>query len=303
MTENHFENQSRRSIGSESDRTRDILQASPDLKDVADSLADYLAGFVLINEDKARFLGSGTLVRTTRITAILTAGHVLARLPERGRVGLVLPTRFEPMLRMETLRMEYTKRVCLGRGENMSDGPDIGVLVMPDLVASKTIPSTKTFYNLLKRQETALSSPIVSGIDQSFGDGDSVQTWVLSGIPAESEVDGPPEAGFDVVKELEGLMGLGSVVSKETAKGFDYLNFSAVYDEIYEGPRSFEGFSGGSLWRLRGVMNRDEFILKEFTLMGVPFWQSDRIGSERIIKCHGPKSIYERLLDKTQRES
>ena len=304
MSNDREKGKSERPKGSESDQTRRILETSPDLKDAKDMLADYLVGFILIHENDARFLGSGTLVGIGDTKAILTAGHVLEALPETGRVGLALPTRFDVAVGAESLQMEYVTRVCLGRGENKSDGPDLGLLILPDPVASRIIPSTKMFYNLLKRREAALESRAAidqDGIGQPDSDGDAAETWVLVGTPAESQADGPPEAGFDRVKEIEGQMGLGAVVSSQRVEGFDYLDFSAKYEENYEGPESFEGYSGGSLWHLSGVLNGNEFLLKNLILKGVPFWQSAKTCSERIIKCHGPKSIYELLIDKVMK--
>ncbi len=260
-------------------------------------------GFVLLDENTARFCGSGTLVSIGETKAILTAGHVLGALPQTGRIGLALPTRYEPTVGSECLLMEHVTRVYFGRGENGSDGPDLGLLVLPDLVASKVIPSTKTFYNLLLRREAALDRQRAidrDGPGKPASDGDPTESWILVGTPAESESAGPPQAGFDQVKEFEGQAGLGAVVSASTVEGFDYLGFSAKYDENYEGPGSFEGYSGGSLWHLRGVLDKGEFVVKDWILSGVPFWQSAVTGSERIITCHGPKSIFERLIDKNQ---
>ena len=294
-----------RKRGSESSQTRKILQSSPCLQEIRDRIADYWAGFILVGENTASFLGSGTLVSIGETKAILTAGHVLDALPETGRVGLALPTRYEPTLGNEGLLMEHLTGVCFGRGENGSDGPDLGLLVLPNPVASRVIPSTKNFYNLLLRREPALDPQRAidrDGSGEPASDGDLAETWILAGTPAESESDGPPESGFDQIKEFEGQAGLGTVVSANTAEGFDYLRFSAKYDENYEGPGSFEGFSGGSLWHLRGVLDEGEFIVRDWILSGVPFWQSEIAGAERIITCHGPKSIYERLIDKIQKK-
>ena len=292
--------------GSESGQTRKIFESSPCLQEIRDRIADYWAGFILVGENTVSFLGSGTLVSIGETKAILTAGHVLDALPETGRIGLALPTRYKPTLGNAGLLMEHITQVYFGRGENGFDGPDLGLLVLPDAVASKVIPSTKNFYNLLLRRDTARDPRRAidrDGLGEPASDGDPAETWILAGTPAESESAGPPEAGFDQIKEFEGQAGLGAVVSASTGEGFDYLHFSAKYDENYEGPESFEGYSGGSLWHLRGVLDEGRFTVKDWILSGVPFWQSARTGSERIIRCHGPKSIYERLIDKIQKES
>ena len=85
-------------------------------------------------------------------------------------------------------------------------------------------------------------------------------------------------------------LGLG-IVSKEYLKdGFDYLEFAVDSGtKHYEGPTSFKGFSGGGLWHILADKNP--------VLSGVAFWQSPLDGDKRIVKCHGRKSIYQRVID------
>ena len=91
---------------------------------------------------------------------------------------------------------------------------------------------------------------------------------------------------------------MGLAENERTLGDFDYLDFPAEYDENYEGPESFGGYSGGSLWHILANWKDDKIIVKDCILSGVAFWQSELIDSQRIIKCHGRKSIYQNLIDK-----
>ena len=274
----------------DSDQMRKILANSPDLKETRDRLADHMVGFVLLGEDDAFYGGSGTFVSIGDVKAILTAEHVLDNLPEEGPVGLAMPTRFGAPLGLPHIRMEHVTPIRFGRSENEGEGPDLGLLVLPPPVAS-AIPSTKTFYNLSKRRKQVLESP--AAIDGG--------PWLLVGSADEWTADGPPEAGFTRVKEFQGAVGFGLAENERIIGDFDYLDYPAEYDENYEGPENYKGYSGGSLWQILCVMKDDKIIVKDRILSGVAFWQSGKTGSERRIKCHGRKSIYQRVIDEVMR--
>ena len=250
-------------------------------------LIDYCIAFA---NENGQLLGSGTLVSIGDTKAILTADHVLEVLPET--VGLVFPTRYDnspraaPRLPVK-IPMNHLEKKRVGRGDQESEGPDLGLLVLPG-----PITSTKTFYNLSKRHTRVVEHPwpITSGI------------WVFVGAPAEWTEAAAPEAGFPGVQEQRGFMGLCSVENEYEQGGFDYLEFVANYNAAYEGPGGFGGCSGGGLWHM--LVSRTEqgqiFIKnKDILLSGVAFWQSAIVADtgKRTIQCHGRKSVYQRVID------
>ena len=91
-------------------------------------------------------------------------------------------------------------------------------------------------------------------------------------------------------------MGLGEVNKEYDQGDFDYLEFPVEYKKRYEGPRRFGGCSGGGLWHIQ--VEREvsgEIVIKEKILSGVAFYETRLSDGKRIIKCHGRKSIYQRV--------
>lgn len=256
-------------------------------------LTDYCIAFI---EENGQLLGSGTLVSIGSTRAILTADHVLEALPKTGYVGLIFPSRFDnspqaaPRLPPK-IPVDYLEKKRVGIGEREAEGPDIGLLVLPDSIISQyNIRFTKNFYNLAKRRTRVVENPwpIDSGI------------WALVGVPAEWTEDAGPEAGFARVMKGRGLIGLVGVNKEYERGGFDYLECVANYNAAYEGPSGFGGCSGGGLWHMRrGTKERGQIVIKgkDTLLSGVAFYQSDCVDDKRIIRCHGRRSIYQRVID------
>ena len=83
--------------------------------------------------------------------------------------------------------MAICEKVRVDNGNEESEGPDIGLLILPP----SSIPSTKTFYNLEKRRQGVIDNPLA--IDTG--------AWALVGVAEEWVSDAAPEAGFSEVKE------------------------------------------------------------------------------------------------------
>ena len=214
---------------------------------VAAELIDFVVMFTQGEGQNERLLGSGTLVSIDGKEAILTADHVLQKIEQSsGNAQLLFPTRFDNPQRFgpissTAIPMRYLEKSTIGRGSKVDSGPDLGILLMPDSIACKFVPSTKTFYNLAKRRMkvTRNPRPIDSG------------TWVLAGAPAEwTEKVPDSDSGFETVKKQGGLLGLGCVDREFEQDRFDYLEFLADYNASYEGPNRFGGCSGGGLWHI-----------------------------------------------------
>lgn len=259
------------------------------LESAHENISDFSIGFVKMldqPEPDAEIAGSGTLVKVNDVHAILTADHVIEHLPRSGEVGLVCPSRISTRLHRVILQMELVTRVRVARGATPSKGPDLGLLILPREIVA-TLNAILSFYNLEKRRERMLTDP--PGIEDGG--------WILVGMVHEWTRDVAPEKGYQRVKRFRSLSG-GGIVTKEFTEGeFDYLNFQAKYDEAYDGPQSYEGFSGGGLWQVFAEDEGDEFRLSEYFLSGVPFHQSEIEGIQRTIECHGRKSIYQAVID------
>jgi len=76
--------------------------------------------------------------------------------------------------------------------------------------------------------------------------------------------------------------------------GYDYLDVGAKLD-LPGTPSTFGGVSGGGLWEIGLVMKSGTISWdgKRY-FRGVAFWESPLTdGRRRVIRCHGPRSIFE----------
>ncbi len=258
------------------------------LDKATEEITDYAIGFARFQENSepvdAELAGSGTLVSIDGKDGILTAAHVIEHLPDKGGVGLILLAgRSQGQVHSFILSMQFVQKIVIAKGSTDCEGPDLGFLVLPpDKVG--TIKARKSFYNIAKRRDRVLSE--IPAIDNGF--------WCLCGCAHEWTDDAAPEHDFKRVKNFRGLCGAGIVKEEYQKDGYDFLEFEANYDDAYEGPQSFEGFSGGGLWQiLIEKPENGDLQVKECILSGVAFWQSDIADDLRTIKCHGRRSIYE----------
>ena len=261
----------------------------PLLEIASEDLSDYTIGFVKFqleaNPVDAVLAGSGTLVSAHGVPSILTAEHVISNLPNKGQVGLVALTRFGPQLHRSTIYMEHVRRISIARGSEDSKGPDLGLLVLSPIDA-RDLGSRKLFYNLSMRRDRMLTGPPPA--DKG--------AWVLCGMADEWTEDVPPPKGYERVKMFRGLCGAGELCGERIEGAFDYLSFEVKYDEDYEGPRRYKGFSGGGLWQLLLENCNGSMKVNEKILSGVAFHESPLVEDRRIIECHGRRSVYEAVV-------
>lgn len=64
-------------------------------------------------------------------------------------------------------------------------------------------------------------------------------------------------------------------------------------------PLSFGGVSGGGLWEIKLSMTSSKEISwdEKRYFRGVAFWQSEVSDGYRMIRCHGPKSSFEKTWE------
>ena len=235
--------------------------------------------------------GSGTLISVGKVRAILTADHVLDYIANEKDIGLAFPCRIESQknhVHLTTLEMECMRSRTIKRGPIESEGPDLGVLVLPERIVSK-FPSGVNFCNLMKRKERMLNSP-PSAVDSG--------NWILSGAAGEWTKDLPPEQHYSRVKQFRGCAGLGIVTAAYAIGDYDILDFEAKHITGYQGPKSFGGFSGGGLWEVLIEKKDEGFEARDKFLSGVAFYQSniEKDGSQ-FIRCNGRRSIYKHVIE------
>ncbi len=249
---------------------------------VSDETAQYAIGF--FSQDRQgrwQRSGSGTFVSAGTTKAILTADHVLDALPDRGPVGLSYLERFGLKAPAPVIQMEYCEKRRVGRGDDEMNGPDLGLLVLPK--PDTGLSSSINFYNLESRRNS---------FDPSQ---DYFRLALLLGVPAEWE----PEIIDGQEKQDIEIMGcVGSIRRKYLEEEFDYVDFVAEKNPLYDGPESFAGLSGGGLWifPMSKKLTAPLPVGSPF-LFGVAFWQSSFGADGRnTIKCNGPGSIYVKVI-------
>ncbi len=265
------------------------------LDEMSQYVQNFSVGFVNLIEDRepidANLAGSGTLISVGDIYAIITADHVITNLPSSGNVGLILSAS-ERSYRY-VIDMASVQKLRIAPKVPESKEPDLAIIILNSLDA-KGISVYKSFYNLNKRKDKVLSNPL------SINNG----IWALEGIAEEETKEEPLEWFFQKVKKFGAICGVGIVINEYEIGNFDYLEFEAKYNNAYEGPNSFKGFSGGGLWQFIPIKDSaGVFHISETILSGVIFYESDLAENIRLITCHGRKSIYKIAFDELSKSN
>jgi len=230
-------------------------------------------------KESARLIGSGTFISISGRVGILTAAHVTDLLRGSYSLGLTLTERVHKY----TMESEYLEVMRIAKGLVDSEGPDLAFIALPPAKLG-TIQASKTFHNLDRNHQRMLDAPP----DFDMG------VWALCGVPDVETTEEIPEKGFESLKGFRGYCGFGGIRSTYAAGEYDYCDFEVKHDSSPNIPTSFGGFSGGGLWQIPLLkLPEGKISPKEYILSGVAFYQTERAGLYRSVKCHGRKSIYD----------
>jgi hypothetical protein len=244
--------------------------------------------FVAPERPRARSLGSGTLVSLGTLNGILTAAHVLENLQTVEEIGFaeftIRPAQPQG-LRFPTKAIDSVK---IGGQPYSGFGPDLAFIRLPDHIVA-TLKVNSSFLNLVQQARMS-SSSLQAGAER--------HDVVVGGIEEWGTVEPDESAGLDM-GIVTGLMNEGRAIEIAAYDGYDRIEFIPQPEPGFPLPRTYGGTSGGGLWQLYGQsMDDGTRHLVQSHLSGVAFFQSDIIDGSRTIICHGPKSIYGKLLDK-----
>jgi hypothetical protein len=120
------------------------------------------------------------------------------------------------------------------------------------------------------------------------------------GFVDEETRTGESIPGLDQVIELQGYAFLGGATASAPFLGYDLGDVVCERSTSPSLPRSFDCVSGGGLWTFGLTRKKDDppgkEDLRELTLSGLAYYQHRPSSSRPVIRCHGPRSIYEHAL-------
>jgi hypothetical protein len=184
-------------------------------EEAAKRTSDYTIAFGKLTEQAvvdADLGGSGTLVKVDGKHGILTAAHVLDQIWKSERFALVLPG--FPSGHPHTLLFETAslKKVQVSRPMHLdvSEPPDLALVELPPHQVGN-ISARKSFYNISKHQNEALSAPPECRLG----------FWVMSGFASEWTADAAATPGCARLVVVNGRILGVSVIPLQTDSEFD----------------------------------------------------------------------------------
>lgn len=262
------------------------------LDEVAEWSQAYTVGFVQPRIDpmgshSARLCGSGTLVQAGSVAGILTAAHVLDKLPNSGlmtfkRFVTGLPSKAQFMF-----QMDHVKKLPFGERPFGEEGPDLGFLFLPPSIAEDLKAYGSLFLNLNKQKELARAPAQYPRC-----------VYCVSGVIDQLTSDEEPTPPVLVSKVFGMAFRNGDFVDYSIKERHDILQLALDLKDPPNSPTDYGGLSGGAVWRsyVEEAENGEHWAVDK-QLYGVPYHQSDIEDGKRIISCHGPKSVFDFLLD------
>jgi hypothetical protein len=257
---------------------------------ISKGIAHFTIGFARLTASKtaedAESAGSGTLVTIGSLHGVLTAAHVLDALPKKGAVGIVTfvdrPSDFQKQIVM----MENTEEVVM-RGKDFGQiGPDLGFLRLPE-ESLGWLKAKNSFYNLPKHRADVLAhkEPTASHVDS------------LTGIIHEFTKDAPTGRPSERRKEFTVIFCGARLAALRYPANYELYYYEPTNDPGFTLPKSFQGTSGGAVWRFYVAEKNGSVDVVDRRLIAVPFYESLSSNGKREITCHGPKGIYGPFID------
>lgn len=97
---------------------------------------------------------------------------------------------------------------------------------------------------------------------------------------------------------IQGKAFFSAVQQTHEHNGYDYFDLGANL-KLADVSSSFGGVSGGGFWQINLSMAKSRTVSwdgKRF-FRGIAFWETEKTDGHRMIRCHGPKSIFEKAWE------
>lgn len=257
----------------------DLAELSQQLfDDVRDRLWLY-TGSLYTPQRPHTYSGTCTFVSIAGLPYLLTAAHAWTALLRHEGFALSL----EEHVQLHAIHHSIAKPAVLLTPEptNGEYGPDLALIPIPEADAS-WIRVRKSFYNLDRHAPVNIDEP------PSF----SLGFWALNGCVAEQSSFGPTEAH----------MGMRLYATSDPAAfergDYDYVDVRFDRRSRPHLPQSFGGVSGAGLWQVKLLKSRSTGAVSigSVHLEGVAFYQIPLSEHAGLIRCHGRKSLYARVV-------
>jgi hypothetical protein len=224
-------------------------------------------------------LGTGTLIEYGKVFGVLTCAHALGAIREAKEVGFLCFTVRGKVPQDKPFNPKILDAVSLGREPWSLRGPDLAFVRIP-ANAEGHFRALSTPRNLQRHREL-----MVSGISRNFA------CYAVAGVVDEWTKLGTPRANRRTMS-YSAFASLGNLRRYvEGTDGHDKWIYEPKQLPPTPLPKSYEGTSGGGLWRVE-VLSDGSGRNLQVVLAGVAVMQTRR-GK---IVCHGAHSIYGKLV-------
>lgn len=262
------------------------------VKQVAGILHTYSTGLIKLysdqwDEEEIMLIGAGTFVSIDDIHGILTVQHVAKEFLSGDHLGLTLSEKEHNF----SIPVSQLTIIDIAFPENEgSVGPDLSFIAIPHTFLEQ-ITAYRMFYDLTVRREEFFS------IEFSKTD-----LCMACGMLGHKTTHEEPTGEFERVIGVYGFCAASVVENAFQIGDYDYLDISVDYNLRPDVPTTFRGMSGGGIWRIPLLKDKNNRLLvKDFLYGGVIFYQTEKRDNNRFLRGHGPKSIYgtacETILD------
>ena len=257
-----------------------------------DAAKQFIASYSTVLVRNGDIAGSATYVKCGDRHGVLTAHHVAFQCtppfdfspnsPDKLGFGLAgRPHAFE-------IEMQHMVPHEIGRPLCDEYGPDLLFIEIPRSESRlHTILAKRQFWNVSITPDDRIAT--------CYNEINCV--WATAGHPYELRKQAAPSRGFSEVWEFPGLVGITGVEKMKQREPFDFFDCFANYTGKNDVPRSFQGESGGGLWRIPITKEKESDPVESIiagtpVLAGVLFYQGPTEANRRLIRAHGPKSVY-----------
>lgn len=259
-------------------------------REVSRALSVYCVALArMTNGDGETFhvFGSGTLVVRDGVHGVLTAYHCLHSPEHDVKLGNTGPDRIyfiSQSGKMPHAAQHELREHALGIPHRRSSGPDLAFIEIPPgptLSALKAIGS----FRRLNRDVKELRAKFC------------VERMYIANL-------GYPEFRNEEIKRTKKevranvtlMAGAGSLRWEDLSRrgAWDYIRCPIDFRAYPHLHRNYKGMSGGGIWAVLLDKDKGEFVIKDYALLGVTFYQTPLRYGRRFLRGHFVDSIHER---------